>query len=196
MAQAAWERCTWPSIACSNARAAIKLIHPDRAGDPRILARFEREVCMTAQLSHWNTVEIFDYGRTDDGTFFYVMEYLPGLNLQDLLDRHGPLPAQRVVYLLRQVCQGLREAHQVGLIHRDIKPANVFAAKRGALRRRQAARLWPGQAGRRKSVGKPLPGRRNFGHAPLHVSRTGDVARAIWTAVATFTRLADSPMRF
>jgi serine/threonine-protein kinase len=112
---------------------AIKLIHPDRAGDPRILARFEREVRMTAQLSHWNTVEIFDYGRTDDGTFFYVMEYLPGLNLQQLLDRHGPLPAERVVALLRQVCQGLREAHQVGLIHRDIKPANVFAAKRGGL---------------------------------------------------------------
>ena len=112
---------------------AIKLIHPDRAGDPHMLARFEREVRMTAQLSHWNTVEIFDYGRTDDGTFFYVMEYLPGLNLQELLDRHGPLPAERVVYLLRQVCQGLREAHQVGLIHRDIKPANVFAAKRGGL---------------------------------------------------------------
>jgi eukaryotic-like serine/threonine-protein kinase len=112
---------------------AIKLIHPDRAGDPHMLARFEREVRMTAQLSHWNTVEIFDYGRTDDGTFFYVMEYLPGLNLQELLDRHGPLPAERVVYLLRQVCQGLREAHQVGLIHRDIKPANVFAAQRGGL---------------------------------------------------------------
>jgi eukaryotic-like serine/threonine-protein kinase len=112
---------------------AIKLIHPDRAGDPHVLARFEREVRMTAQLSHWNTVEIFDYGRTDDGTFFYVMEYLPGLNLQELLDRHGPLPAERVIYLLRQVCQGLREAHQVGLIHRDIKPANVFAAKRGGL---------------------------------------------------------------
>src|SRR5262249_14868710 len=57
---------------------AIKLIHPARAGDPHVLARFEREVRMTARLSHWNTVEIFDYGRTDDGTFFYVMEYLPG----------------------------------------------------------------------------------------------------------------------
>jgi eukaryotic-like serine/threonine-protein kinase len=112
---------------------AIKLIHPDRAGDARTLARFEREVRMTAQLSHWNTIEIFDFGRTDDGTFFYVMEYLPGLSLQDLLDRYGPLPAERVVHLLRQLCQALREAHQVGLIHRDIKPANVFAAKRGGL---------------------------------------------------------------
>jgi len=112
---------------------AIKLIHPDQAGDPRVLARFEREVQLTARLSHWNTVEIFDYGRTDDGTFFYVMEYLPGLSLDDLLKRHGPLPAERVVHLLRQTCQGLREAHEVGLVHRDIKPGNVFAAQRGGL---------------------------------------------------------------
>src|SRR6516162_730445 len=112
---------------------AIKLIHPDRAGDPHVLARFEREVRMTARLSHWNTVEIFDYGRTDDGTFFYVMEFLPGLSLEDVLERHGPLPAERVIHLLRQTCQGLREAHANGLIHRDIKPANVFAAQRGGL---------------------------------------------------------------
>ena len=112
---------------------AIKLIRPEQAGDPRVLARFEREVQMTARLSHWNTVEIYDYGRTEDGTFFYVMEYLPGLSLEDLLERHGPLPAERVVHLLRQTCQGLREAHAVGLIHRDIKPGNIFAAQRGGL---------------------------------------------------------------
>ena len=112
---------------------AVKLIHPNEAIDRRILARFEREVCMTAQLSHWNTVEIYDYGRTDDGTFFYVMEYLPGLSLEDLLERHGPLPAERVVHFLRQICQGLREAHAIGLIHRDIKPGNVFAAQRGGI---------------------------------------------------------------
>jgi tRNA A-37 threonylcarbamoyl transferase component Bud32 len=110
---------------------AIKLIHPDRIDDPHVSARFEREVRMTAQLSHWNTVEIFDYGRTDDGTFFYVMEYLPGLSLDELLERHGSLPPERIVHLLRQVCQGLCEAHKVGLIHRDIKPANIFAAHRG-----------------------------------------------------------------
>jgi len=112
---------------------AIKLIRSEQAGDPHVLARFEREVRMTARLSHWNTVEIYDYGRTEDGTFFYVMEYLPGLNLEDLLERHGPLPAERVVHLLRQTCQGLREAHAVGLIHRDIKPGNLFAAQRGGL---------------------------------------------------------------
>jgi serine/threonine-protein kinase len=112
---------------------AIKLIHPERAGDPQVLARFEREVRATAQLSHWNTVEIFDYGRTDDGTFYYVMEYLPGLSLETLVERHGPLPAERVVHLMRQVCQALREAHAIGLIHRDIKPGNVFAAQRGGM---------------------------------------------------------------
>jgi serine/threonine-protein kinase len=112
---------------------AIKLIHPQKAGDPHVLARFEREVRMTARLSHWNTVEIYDYGRTDDGTFFYVMEYLPGLSLEELLERHGPLPAERVVHLLRQTCQGLREAHAIGLIHRDIKPGNIFTAQRGGL---------------------------------------------------------------
>jgi len=112
---------------------AVKLIRREQAGDPHALARFEREVQATARLSHWNTVEIYDYGRTEDGTFFYVMEYLPGLSLEDLLDRHGPLPAERVVHLLRQTCQGLREAHAVGLIHRDIKPGNIFVAQRGGL---------------------------------------------------------------
>ena len=114
---------------------AIKLIRPEQAGDPKVLARFEREVQMTARLSHWNTVEIYDYGRTEDGTFFYVMEYLPGLSLEDLIERHGPLPAERVVHLLRQTCQALREAHAIGLIHRDIKPGNVFVARRGRLGR-------------------------------------------------------------
>jgi tRNA A-37 threonylcarbamoyl transferase component Bud32 len=119
---------------CMLKRAcAIKLIRPDRAGDPQVLARFEREVRLTAQLSHWNTVEIFDYGRTDDGTFYYVMEYLPGLSLEDLLERHGPLAPERVVHLLRQICRGLREAHGIGLIHRDIKPGNIFVAQRGGL---------------------------------------------------------------
>jgi serine/threonine-protein kinase len=112
---------------------AIKLIHPEQAGDPQALARFQREVRMTARLSHWNTVEIYDYGRTVDGVFFYVMEYLPGLSVEDLLERHGPLSPARVIHLLRQTCQGLREAHAIGLVHRDIKPGNVFVAQRGGL---------------------------------------------------------------
>jgi serine/threonine-protein kinase len=112
---------------------AIKVIQPDRAGDPRALARFEREVRAIARLSHWNNVDIFDYGRTSDGTFYYVMEYLPGLSVQQLVAHHGPISADRAIYLLRQVCDALAEAHAAGLIHRDIKPANIFAAERGGL---------------------------------------------------------------
>jgi serine/threonine-protein kinase len=112
---------------------AIKLIRPDQAGDETSLRRFEREVQATATLTHGNTVEIYDYGRAADGTFYYVMEYLPGLSLQDLVDEHGPLPSERAVHLLRQVCGALREAHGIGLLHRDIKPSNILACERGGV---------------------------------------------------------------
>jgi serine/threonine-protein kinase len=110
---------------------AIKLIHPNQSHDPHALARFEREVRATAKLSHWNSIEIYDYGRTPDGTFYYVMEFLPGLSVADLVERNGPMPGERVVYLLQQVCAGLQEAHSLGLIHRDLKPGNIFSAYRG-----------------------------------------------------------------
>ena len=77
----------------------------------------------TAQLRHPNTVEIYDYGIAEDGTFYYVMEYLPGLSLEDLIGRHGPQSADRVIHIARQVCGALREAHKYGLVHRDIKPS-------------------------------------------------------------------------
>ena len=112
---------------------AVKLIRPEKAGDPKVLARFEREVRATAKLSHWNSVDIYDYGRTDDGTFYYVMEFLPGHNLGEVIEMDGPLPAARFVYLMRQICDGLAEAHGQGLIHRDIKPANIFVAYRGGM---------------------------------------------------------------
>jgi serine/threonine-protein kinase len=112
---------------------AIKVIRPEKAGDPKVLARFEREVQATAKLSHWNSVDIFDYGRADDGTFYYVMEYLPGMNLAEIVRRYGPLPPPRALHLVRQACEALQEAHELGLIHRDIKPANIFAARRGGL---------------------------------------------------------------
>ena len=110
---------------------AIKLIRHELVGNQRVFARFEREVRATARLSHWNTIEIFDYGRNDDGAFYYVMEYLPGLSLAELVERFGPMPPARVIYLLRQACEALNEAHDSGLIHRDIKPANLMAAYRG-----------------------------------------------------------------
>jgi serine/threonine-protein kinase len=112
---------------------AIKLIRPDRATEPSSLLRFEREVQATATLTHPNTVQIFDYGHAEDGAFYYAMEYLPGLSLQDLIERHGPLGPARAAYLLRQVCGALREAHAVGLIHRDIKPNNILVCERGGL---------------------------------------------------------------
>jgi serine/threonine-protein kinase len=112
---------------------AIKLIKPGKAGDPQALARFHREVQATAKLTHWNTIEIFDYGHTDDGTFYYVMEYLPGKSLADLVLQHGPLAPERVVAILEQTCEALAEAHRIGLIHRDIKPGNIFAAERGGV---------------------------------------------------------------
>ncbi len=110
---------------------AIKVIRPDKAGDRRNLARFEREVRSTAKLSHWNSIDIYDYGSTPDGTFYYVMEYLPGHNLGELVDLGGALPPARVVYLMDQVCRALAEAHGIGLVHRDIKPANIFCSYRG-----------------------------------------------------------------
>jgi serine/threonine-protein kinase len=118
---------------------AVKLIRPAQAGDPRAMARFEREVRSTAQLAHWNIVEIYDYGETDEGVFYYVMEYLPGLSLSELVDLGGPLEPARSIHLLRQTAAALAEAHAAGMIHRDIKPANIYAAQRG--RRHDVAKL-------------------------------------------------------
>ncbi len=112
---------------------ALKLIRPEQVGDPRFLARFEREVQTLATLTHPNTVRVYDYGLAADGTFYYAMEYLPGWSLEALVARDGPLPAARAVYLLRQVCGALREAHAAGLVHRDIKPANILAGETGGM---------------------------------------------------------------
>ena len=113
---------------------AVKLVRPERAADPKALARFEREVQSTARLRHPNVIEIYDYGRTEDGTFYYVMEYLDGLTLDDLVRLHGRMPPCRALFVFGQLCAALRAAHHIGLVHRDIKPGNVFLSRNGELR--------------------------------------------------------------
>ncbi len=109
---------------------AVKFLNIEKSNE-QTLARFEREVQLTSQLNHPNTICIYDYGRTPEGVFYYAMEYLNGIDLEQLVEQHGPLPEARVVHVLRQVCGSLAEAHGIGLIHRDIKPANMVLNARG-----------------------------------------------------------------
>ncbi|MEC9147798.1 MAG: serine/threonine-protein kinase [Planctomycetota bacterium] len=110
---------------------AIKVIRPERASDQKNVERFAQEVQAAARLSHWNTVEVYDYGKSEDGVFFFVMELLNGLSFQELVDQGGPLPPERVIYLVLQICEALEEAELVQLVHRDIKPSNLFTIIRG-----------------------------------------------------------------
>ena len=112
---------------------AVKLIRAEQAGDEAALARFEREVQAAAGLTHPNTVQIYDYGQSEDGTFYFAMEYLPGASLDDVVARHGPLEPARAVRVLAQLCGALHEAHARGLVHRDLKPGNVMLCERGGV---------------------------------------------------------------
>jgi serine/threonine-protein kinase len=118
---------------------AVKLIRPEQAGHPATLGRFAREVRSTARLSHPNIVTIYDYGNAADGTFFFVMEYLAGKTLDDLVMRFGPMAPSRAIRLLIQICGALRQAHNLGFIHRDIKPANIIVLENDA--RNETAKL-------------------------------------------------------
>jgi hypothetical protein len=111
--------------------AAIKLVRPDLTREPNVLERFEREVQATAQLRSPHTIAVYDYGVTPGGTFYYVMELLDGIDLEELVSQHGALPVGRAVHILRQACQSLAEAHEQGIVHRDIKPANIFLCRYG-----------------------------------------------------------------
>ncbi len=117
--------------------AAIKLVRPSRVADPlspeseEARRRFEREAQATASLRSPHTIELFDFGMADDGTFYYAMELLDGLDADALVRRTGPVPPERAIYMLQQVCHSLSEAHSRGLVHRDIKPANIFLCRYG-----------------------------------------------------------------
>jgi ABC-type amino acid transport substrate-binding protein len=116
--------------------AAIKLVRVDALqGDAESAEhariRFEREARSTAALSSPNTIELYDFGEAPDGSLYYAMELLDGLDLQRLVGLFGPVPPERAIHLLIQICASLEEAHRQGLLHRDIKPANVYACKQG-----------------------------------------------------------------
>ncbi len=111
--------------------AAIKLIRSESAFDEQAIERFEQEVQLSATLSHWNTVQIYDYGRTKEGDFYYVMEFLEGQSLQKRLRQTKGMSVSKTVAIVAQLCDGLEEAHTKSLVHRDLKPGNIFLARTG-----------------------------------------------------------------
>ena len=176
---------------------AIKLLPPEKAGEDNI-RRFEREVQLTASLSHPNTVAIFDYGRTSTGVFYYAMEYLAGINLDQLVRLDGPQPHGRVVHILRQVAGALAEAHGIGLIHRDVKPANIILCERGGLP--DVAKVVDFGLVKRIDVDRTEPtvavtAANTVMGTPLYMAPGGTQGRRRWTRAAISMRWARSVLR-
>jgi serine/threonine-protein kinase len=109
---------------------AIKTLHPHLSKDPKVRARFDREVGTIAELEHPNTIQVYDFGTTEDGLLYLVMEFINGTNVADMLEKHGAMEPQRVEKIMTQVCGSLEEAHSRGIIHRDLKPENVVLTER------------------------------------------------------------------
>ena len=117
-----------------NRMVAIKILHPKLANRKDLTSRFRREARAMSQLTHPNTVKVFVYGELeDDGSLYIVMEMLEGKNLNQAVRKDGPIPTERAIPILIQVCGALQEAHELGIVHRDLKPENIFLSKQGGI---------------------------------------------------------------
>ena len=111
-------------------RVAIKVLHPQFATSPEVVARFQQEALAATAIGHEHIVEVNDMGRLADGALFMVLEYLAGRDFADLIEKEGPLTIGRTVHIVSQMCDALQAAHDKGIVHRDLKPENVFLVKR------------------------------------------------------------------
>jgi serine/threonine-protein kinase len=117
-----------------NRMVAIKILHPKLAGRKDLTSRFRREARAMSQLTHPNTAKVFMYGEAEeDGSLYIVMEMLEGKNLNQTVRKEGPMPVERAIPILLQVCGALQEAHDLGIVHRDLKPENIFLSKQGGI---------------------------------------------------------------
>ncbi len=164
-----------------NRMVAIKILHPKLVNRRDLTSRFRREARAMSQLSHPNTVKVFTYGELEDGSLYIVMELLEGRNLNQAVRREGPIPAERAIPILIQVCAALHEAHNLGIVHRDLKPENIFLCNAGERPRfRKSPRLWAGQSDRTPNATRIAdidPGRNGFWNTGIHVTRASARAR-------------------